>query len=412
MSQELFRREVLEARTSAWLGGICLNQPLRLWVLTAVALAAALVIALYLVFCTYTRRSTVAGQLVPTLGLATVQAPAAGVLSELHVQEGAHVAAGQTLAVITVPHIEVASGSSATDLAASLRSRGQSLQSAQQGQLRSIAASSAGLTAQLAAARNELALIEAARGTRAQQIRLGEATLARLRELHARQYVSERELAQQESVVLDQTGALQELQRQASSTQRAIQQLQQALAELSGQRRTIAANTQRDLAALSQEQVQMRAPGMFTITAPVAGLVAAQMVKGGQSVQNGQALLTLLPGDGELQAELLVPSRAIGFIEPGDRVLLRYQAYPWQKFGHQLGSVNTVSRSALNAAEPGAQPAYRVTVQLTHQSVNASGRIELLKPGMLLDADILGESRRLIEWLFEPLYSLKGRTSG
>ena len=30
-------------------------------------------------------------------------------------------------------------------------------------------------------------------------------------------------------------------------------------------------------------------------------------------------------------------------------------------------------------------------------------------PGMLLDADILGERRRLIEWVFEPLYSLKGR---
>jgi membrane fusion protein len=412
MSQELFRREVFSARANAWLGSIALNQPLRLWVLSAAALAAALVVALYLVCGTYTRRSTVAGQLVPTLGLATVQAPMAGVLSELRVQEGAQVAAGQVLAVITVPHIEMAGGAPAVDLEESLRSRRQSLESAQQGQLRALAATGAGLAAQLAAARDELGHVRSAIATRERQVELGAATLARLRGLQAHHYVSERDISQQESVVLDQTGALQELQRQASASERTILQLQQALDELPGQRRAVTANAERDLEALAQEQLQMRAPGMFVIAAPVAGVVAAQLLKAGQSVQTGQSLLTLLPGDGQLQAELLVPSRAIGFVANGDRVLLRYQAFPWQKFGHQLGHVAGISRSALLASEPGAQPLYRVIVSLAHQTVTAHGRAELLKPGMALDADILGETRRLIEWLFEPLYSLKQKVSG
>lgn len=64
------------------------------------------------------------------------------------------------------------------------------------------------------------------------------------------------------------------------------------------------------------------------------------------------SLVSPLPGDGRLEAELLVSSRAIGFIEPGDRVLLRYQAYPYQKFGHHLGEVARISRSALS---PGAR---------------------------------------------------------
>jgi membrane fusion protein len=38
----------------------------------------------------------------------------------------------------------------------------------------------------------------------------------------------------------------------------------------------------------------------------------------------------------------------------------------------------------------------------------AYGKPEVLKPGMLVDADILGERRALVEWLFEPLYSLAG----
>lgn len=124
-----------------------------------------------------------------------------------------------------------------------------------------------------------------------------------------------------------------------------------------------------------------------------------------------------MPGNSRLQADLLVPSRAIGFIAPGDQVMLRYQAYPYQKFGHQRGTVAAISRSALTSNELGAlignaqqgEPYYRVTVRLAKQAITAYGKPEPLKPGMLLDADILGEKRRLIEWVFEPLYSIQGR---
>jgi membrane fusion protein len=114
-----------------------------------------------------------------------------------------------------------------------------------------------------------------------------------------------------------------------------------------------------------------------------------------------------------------VPSRAIGFIEPGDKVLLRYRAFPYQKFGHHTGRVARISRSALSPSDFGAligntpqgETFYRVTVKLARQSVMAFGKPEQLKPGMLLDADILGEKRRLIEWVLEPLYSVSGRVA-
>ncbi|KFA14066.1 membrane protein, partial [Xanthomonas vasicola pv. musacearum NCPPB 4380] len=51
----------------------------------------------------YAHRSTVTGQLVPIKGLATVMAPATGVVSRLEVSEGQPVKAGQMLGVVTVP---------------------------------------------------------------------------------------------------------------------------------------------------------------------------------------------------------------------------------------------------------------------------------------------------------------------
>lgn len=111
----------------------------------------------------------------------------------------------------------------------------------------------------------------------------------------------------------------------------------------------------------------------------------------------------------------MVPSAAIGFVKPGDRVLLRYQAYPYQKFGSHEGKVLRVSRSATplpNSAGANSEPMYRVLVSLHQQSVQAYGHPEALLPGMRLEADVMGERRRLFEWVLEPLYSVTGRTGG
>ncbi|MFT3761361.1 MAG: HlyD family efflux transporter periplasmic adaptor subunit [Pseudoxanthomonas sp.] len=417
MSQELFRREVLEARRTSWLGGISLAQPLRLWVLATFAASAAAAIALLLVFGSYTRRSTVTGQLVPTQGLATVLSPATGVVGSLALAEGQRVDTGQNLAIVAVPRATPTTGDTQAALEQRLAQRQAGLLSAHDAQQQQLQAQAEGLRAQLAAAQRELAQTETEVATRRAQARIANETLQRLRQLQDGQYVSLLQIKQQESTALEYAAQAQTLQRQAIGMRRTLAQLQQALHELPGQQQAAAAGYQREVAQLEQERVQTQAQGALSVSAPVAGVIATQLVKPGQAVQAGQPLLSLLPDDGRLEAELLVPSRAIGFVEPGDRVLLRYQAYPYQKFGHHLGTVARISRSALSNGGLGApignaqqgEPFYRVTVSLAEQAVTAYGKPEPLKPGMLLEADILSEKRRLIEWVFEPLYSLKGK---
>jgi membrane fusion protein len=417
MTQPLFRPEVLEAKRGSWLGGISLAQPVRLWVMTLAAVAVATTLALFVSLGTYTRRTTVTGQLVPTQGLATVLAPATGVVTRLGVVEGDSVDAGGVLAVVSVPRATEAAGDTQVALERRLRERQDGLLSTQQAQRAQRQAQAHGASEQLVVAQRELAQIESEVATRQQQIRIADETLARLRRLEGAKYVSALQITQQEATVLEYTGQRQALQRQAIGTRRLITQLQQAMRELPAQGVASEAGLRRELAQLEQERVQTQAAGALVVNAPVAGVVATQVIKPGQAVQAGQALMTLLPGDGHLEAELLVPSRAIGFIEPGDRVLLRYQAFPYQKFGHQEGRVAAISRSALNSGELGAlignaqqgEPFYRVTVSLARQAITAYGKPEVLKPGMLVDADVLGERRTLVEWIFEPLYSLGGR---
>lgn len=417
MSEGLFREEVVAARRSSWLGGISLAQPMALWIFTAFSAFAALAVSVFLMFGTYARRSTVSGQLVPTQGLATVLAPETGVVKQLDVAEGEEVSAGQALAVVAVPRATPVGGDTQQALERRLQQRKDSLALGQSAQREQIGAQQAGLQAQRAASQRELMRLDTEIATRRKQIDIADEVLRRYRQLEDAHYVSTLQIKQEEATALEYTSEMQALQQQADEIRRNIAQIDQSLHQLPGQQQAADASYQHDVAQLEQERVQAEGQSKQVVSAPVDGIVATQMAKPGESIQAGQPLMSVLPGSGELEAQLLVPSSAIGFVEPGDKVLLRYQAYPYQKFGHQHGWVEKISRSALSSGELGAlignaqqgQPYYRVTVKLARQIVMAYGKPEALKPGMLLDADILGEKRRLIEWIFEPMYSIKGR---
>jgi membrane fusion protein len=76
--------------------------------------------------------------------------------------------------------------------------------------------------------------------------------------------------------------------------------------------------------------------------------------------------------------------------------------------------VEAVSQAILTPNEvfgrvPLKEPAYRVTVRLDRQTVDAFGRQVALQPDMTVQADIVLEGRSLLAWLFEPLLSIRGR---
>lgn len=120
-----------------------------------------------------------------------------------------------------------------------------------------------------------------------------------------------------------------------------------------------------------------------------------------------QHLASLLPQGSKLEAELYVPTRAAGFVRPGTKVLLRYDAFPYQKFGQFKGQVSEVSMTTIPLAElkPAAssEPVYRVRVSLDNQSQPSA-----LKPGVQLSATLVLERRTLMEWIFEPLLGISG----
>lgn len=406
MSSQLFRQDVVQQMRPQWRGDVLVAPPRLLFVSTAVTVVFSVALLSLVFACSYTRRHSVEGRLVPVQGAAALAAPVTGRVKWVGAGDGDHVTAGDALLLIEpllVPATAVDGPDDAVAQSATRSADGASPPVVQDPAVGGV------LATQLLHARTELAQIEAEQGTRTRQLRLARDMYARYRQFVQLGHVSRAQLDLQQSQVLDRAAQVQALQRQAAEVRQRIAWMENTGRSATTRHRGSEAQERPRDAAMWSAPVAGR--GSVVIKAPVDGVLSSQVVKPGQSIRSGQALMSVLPGDGRLEAELLVPGVAVGVMAPGDRVQLRYAAFPYQQYGHQAGVVVSIGKAALAEAEllqlagsvKAGGPFYRVTVELAQQSWPVSGAVATLKPGMRLDADLLGERRRVIQWVLEPL---------
>jgi len=413
----LFRKEALQARQTPWLGEIVLIRPLSFSIAACVAVACALAVCLFLALGTYTKRVTVSGQLAPDTGLIKLHAPHTGIVVERHVHKGQTVKAGDLLYIVsTDTHNPL--GSTQASISAQVGLREASLRAEQQRsrlleqsertdaqrKIDSLQAQIESLDTQVAGQRDRLAL--ARRG------------VARSRKLVAQGYVSQEQLESKQEEALDQSNQLQSLRRSRIELNQELAAQRADLVQMDLKQRNKSAQFERDLSNAAEALTQSEAKRRLIITSPVAGTVTTALAQPGQTIDTSRPLATLTPAGAKLVAELYAPSSAIGFVRPGTPVLIRYQAYPYQTYGQQPGTVLSVAQAGLSANQFGddairrvadGEPIYLIRVRLDSQNTAQRGQHLDLLPGMTLEADIMLQKRRLYQWALEPLYGLWDR---
>lgn len=418
----LFRPEALEGQRQAWLGTIRLIRPVSLTVLTGAVVATVVATALFLCLAEYTRRTTVGGVLAPDRGVIRLMAPQPGTVLESHVVEGQTVQRGDVLFVLDIGQASEL-GDTQSAVADSLTARERSLKASARQQQALLDAQRSGIAGQRRDLQRELGQIDAETELQAQRLALAQQALERAESLRAENFYSAAQVQTRREELLAVQAAQQSLSRQRMAKQRELAALDAQERELPLLSQARQGEIERDLAEVAQASAENASRRRAVVRAPEAGMVGAVTAQVGQRVPTSVALASLIPGDARLQAQLYAPSSAVGFIRPDQVVRLRYQAFPYQKFGHHSGHVVQVSRTPLQPSElaglaltlPGAansapsEPLYRITVALDAQAVQAYGQAQPLAPGMQLDADVLLDRRKLIEWIFEPLISVTGR---
>lgn len=411
----LFRKESLHNQRRAWLGSIQVVQPLGLAWLTFWVLATLVVVSTFLFWGEYTRKAHLTGVLVPDRGLIRIAAPVAGTVLALSAREGQAVREGDPLFTLNVQSPMLA-GPAQAELQQTFRSRLRSLdESAQQIQALQVQRQAA-LGERLAALQREQAQLETQARLQAERLVLAEAALARLESLGGEKFVSTAQIQAKSEDVLGLRADGAALARQRQALQREAATLEAERRELPLQSAQARGEVERDRAEVAEAAVRadnQAAQRQLVVRAPAHGVLSGLSASPGQAVTADAALASLSPAGAQLQAHLFAPSSALGFVQPAQAVWLRLAAFPYQKFGLQSGRVLQVAQAPLAPAElavvpmaarPGSEPLYRVTVVLDRQEVSAAGQTRALLAGMQLEADVMLERRRLVEWLFEPLF--------
>lgn len=374
-----------------------------------------------LFFGSYTKRSTISGQLVPVGGQVKVYVPQAGIVFEKFVHEGQRVKRGEPLLTISSERYGSDAEPVQAGISRQLEHRRDSLRGELEKVLRLQLDERDSLSNKVASLQRELAILAQQTDSQRRLVALSSDATQRYQGLMDKGYISVDQLQQRQAELLGQRQALQGLERERATLQQQLTERRNELAGLDARQANQQADIQRQLSALEQNLAESEAKRTLLVTAPETGIATAVLADIGQTVDSSRPLLSIVPADAPLQAELYAPSKSIGFIKPGDSVLIRYQAYPYQKFGQYRGQVRSISQTSVSPAEltsmvggvPGlgkdGEPLYRLQVSLDKQAVMAYGQSHPLQSGMLLDADVLQDTRRLYEWVLEPLYSLTGK---
>ena len=137
------------------------------------------------------------------------------------------------------------------------------------------------------------------------------------------------------------------------------------------------------------------------ITAPVDGTVLSLTVKTiGGVVNAGQQLAQIVPEKVPLYVDAALDNQDIGFVKPGQRVVVKVATYPFQRYGYLEGTVEDISPDAIQDDKKGL--IYKAKIKLNDDKSSKQNQLKLL-PGMSVSAEITTGQRRIIEFFLDPL---------
>ena len=415
MRRQLFRKAVSQSYATDWLGPLRIASPIphRVWAVFAVLFAAILVVWLY--FGEYTRRERVKGLLVPTSGVARLKARTPGEIDALFVSEGSRVSAGQPLIEIGIDRSADGLSGVAADISDSLARERETLDLDRRRLAEATSARVTSLMAQSASLRERISHGTEALEVQERDTREQEKLLSKVSEVVPEGYVSGIQVQQIRSAAASARAASARARSELAGLRQQYEALQAEIALVKFDSDSKLSESERLIAKADAASNRNEGERRIVIRAPFDGVVTDILVSLGRTVDAGSPLISVMPEGAELEAELFVRSNSVGFVRPGSKVALRFEAFPYQKFGAHRGTVTYVSNSALTPVEVAAitglsgetERMYQVKVRLSKQTIDVYGQSRSLSAGMAVSADVFVETRRLYEWLFEPIFSLR-----
>ncbi len=410
----LFRPEALAHRRRKVHGDVILAKPVGFAVLTITFTMATALIIFFLLTNEFNRRETAQGWIEPSGGMVVLRPSQSGRIADIFIKVGDIVTKGDPLFSLNVD-LEGANGKagvlSQQALSAQIKEitlRIANTKDRYRLEAERLTAANAQLQTKLTLASSEIQTLKKSAKMSLQQ-------LEKLETLGKAGHVPSLQTEQQRQVWLSETAKVQSRTIVRQSLLSDLQNNIHILKSLPNQQERILSELRQQLHSLIQQQSQAAVSSQLLIRSPIAGRVIMVHGQVGQLRIPGKPVVSLSPMGKEMEASLLVPPSAIGFLEPNQQVNLMIDAFPYQKFGMQSGRIQNISKASFLPGELQSPfdyktSVYKVTVRLEKQTIEIYGKTTPFLPGMTLSGDLIVDRRTLFEWVFEPLFTTKSRT--
>ncbi|MFX3561013.1 HlyD family secretion protein [Serratia marcescens] len=420
----MFRQEAIDNQKMKWRGRAILLPGIPFWLTAGLCLFFLIAFLTFAIAGTYTRRVNVTGEISTYPRAANVYSAVQGVVVKQFVTEGQVIAAGAPIYQIDVSKSTrsgVVSDNQQRDIDGQLARIAQiisRLESSKQATLTMLEQQKAQYTAAFTRSTDIL--------KRAQEgIRIMKENMENYRHYQTKGLITKDQLTNQVALYYQQQNNLLGLSGQ--NEQNALQ-----ITALESQIHIQAANFDNQIYQmelqrheLQKERLNIDAGGAIIVRALADGRIDSLSVTVGQMVNVGDSLLQVIPHNIAHYALVLwVPNDAIPYITAGDKVNVRYDAFPAEKFGQFAATVSVISKApaspqemltyqgAPKAALTAAVPYYKTIVIPEKQVIAYDGKRLSLENGMKAQSTLFLEKRQIYQWMLSPFYDMKHSATG
>jgi membrane fusion protein len=417
----LFRKEAIEYQKTRWLGNALLIGSVQAWVILSCAIVVLLIFALFICFAQYTRRINVSGEVISDPHATNLLAPQQGFVTSIFFRPGQYVKKGSALVELDVSRNNQTGNVSQESVQAinqQLHSLKDIMSKLEQNKQSSLQSLNHQLKQQQIAQQQSIKIFNSAKR--------GESDMQKMANDYA-QYlkqglVNREQVNQLKYLYYEQQMSTENQNSKISQQNIQINEIQKEILVKSKDYDNQILQYQVQYNDLIRQLSEVKASDVLVIKAPRDGFLENMPVSPGQMVSQGDNLAQLSANQhANFVVVLWLPNNSIPYIQLGDQVNLRYEAFPYEKFGQFAGKIKSISHvpaSDQELSQYGSAPKqghasfYKVLVQPAQHQLLWQGRKISLAAGMQAQSTVFLESRPLYQWMIAPLYKIKTSVGG
>ena len=421
----LFRQEAINYQKAKWMGKALLIKGYSAWFVFLLSIVFIIVLVLAVIFGTYTRRINVPGEITTQPRAINLFSTQQGFIITSHVKVGDKVKKGDPIYELDVSQTTQLGNVTQKTIESinnQIKNISEIIETLKKNKQITLNALKQQIDEYNKFHQDSLLLVKNAEKGMSEMYE----SMQNYADYQRRGLINNEQFNNQRYLYYQQQNSYQLLQNQIIQENLSIIQLNSELVTKIADFDNKISEYQFQLNALQRQLTEVNAKGTLIVSAPSDGRIESLSVTEGQMVKTDDSLAQLIPANTDsYNLVLWAPNESVPYISINDKINIRYEAYPYQRFGQFSGKImsisnvpassqemSTYSSSPLSRNNINYQAYYKVIVSLDKQQMAKFNNKIKLTNGMKADITLFLEKRPIYQWMLSPFYDIQKSITG